>query len=77
MGFRYTIESVAMDRKLSGWVMNLSDGRVEAVCEGPAEALDGFLTDVRSGPMKPYIQKAQVTREDPTKEFQGFEIRFY
>ncbi|HLR76493.1 MAG TPA: acylphosphatase, partial [Balneolaceae bacterium] len=35
VGFRYFVRTNASDMNLKGWVKNLSDGRVEAVFEGP------------------------------------------
>ena len=34
VGFRFTSEYVAQQLKLTGWVKNLPDGRVELVAEG-------------------------------------------
>lgn len=77
VGFRYTAEAAALDLGLAGCVRNLPNGRVEAVCEGPERKLNLFLERIASGPMKHYIEQAHVRWEDPTGEFQGFEIRFY
>lgn len=77
VGFRYTTESVALDLGVTGWVKNLPDGRVEAVCEGPEEKLDLLLQRISAGPMKRYIQQAQHRWEDPTGEFEEFQVRFY
>lgn len=77
VGFRYTAEISARALKLVGWVRNLSDGRVEAVCEGPENRLKAFLDDVRTGPMQRYIQRVHAEWRDPTGEFDDFGIRFY
>ena len=39
IGFRYTVEGLASDLGLKGWVRNLKDGRVELMVEGPQEAI--------------------------------------
>ena len=77
VGFRYTAESAALELGVAGWVRNLPDGRVEALCEGPEKKLNLFLERIAAGPMKRFIQQAQVRWEDPTGEFQEFQIRFY
>lgn len=77
VGFRYTTESVALELRIAGWVRNLPDGRVEAVCEGSEPALKTFLERVASGPMRPYIKQAQVDWDEATGEFEDFRIRFY
>ena len=77
VGFRYTAESAALDQRLNGWVRNLPDGRVEALCEGPEKKLNLLLERIAAGPMKHYIKEARVSWEDPTGEFEEFQIRFY
>ena len=40
----------ATARGLSGWVRNRADGSVEALFDGPAEAVDAMLAACRDGP---------------------------
>lgn len=77
MGFRYTAESAALELHLAGWVRNLPDGRVEGVCEGAEPSLKAFLEKMRTGPMRPYIQKVVVDWGEATGQFTDFQIRFY
>lgn len=77
VGFRYTAEAAALEMEVTGWVRNLPDGRVEAVCEGPEKKLGRFLEKIASGPMKRYIGQARHRWEEPTGEFEEFQIRFY
>ena len=77
VGFRYTAESVALELKLTGWVMNLPDGRVEAVAEGSEKGLKEFLQKMNNGPMKPYIQHVSEQWGQVTGEFNDFRIRFF
>jgi len=76
VGFRYTAESVALELRLTGWVRNIPDGRVEAVCEGSQAALKKFLDKIAAGPMKPNIQESEVEWSVVTGEFDDFHIRF-
>ena len=43
VGFRYTASGFARELHLTGWVKNLSDGRVEMVAEGPQKAIEELL----------------------------------
>lgn len=45
----WTVDQAAA-RGLDGWVRNLSDGRVEAVFSGPADAVDAMVEACRQGP---------------------------
>ena len=76
VGFRFTAEQAAHDLGLTGWVKNLLDGRVEAVCEGDEPALADFLIKMKSGPMKRYIAGADVSWQAATGEFADFDISF-
>lgn len=46
VGFRFTAERLAVDLGLSGWVRNLSDNRVELLCEGKEEDLHEILAKI-------------------------------
>lgn len=46
VGFRFTAESWAKQRGLTGWVTNLVDGDVMLEVQGTPEQVDGFLADV-------------------------------
>ena len=78
VGFRYTAETAALELKLVGWVRNLPDGRVEAICEGSAALLKKFLEKIAAGPMRSYIRQTQADwMEESTGEFSDFKIRYF
>lgn len=43
VGFRYTARTFASTLRATGWVKNLSDGRVEMMAEGTREQLENLL----------------------------------
>lgn len=43
VGFRFTSRRFAQELKISGWVQNLEDGRVEMYAEGTKEAVYELL----------------------------------
>jgi acylphosphatase len=75
VGFRFTAERAAMSLGLTGWVKNLSDGRVEVVCEAESPELNEFLEKVGKV-FKESINSRDVKWEEATGEFAGFDIRF-
>ena len=77
VGFRFTAERVARHLNLTGWVKNLSDGRVEAICEGEEDQLKSLLDKIKSSPLKSYIQNATVNWSEATGEFKDFEIKIW
>jgi acylphosphatase len=72
--FRGTCEQVARARGVDGWVRNLPDLRVEAVFEGPPEAVDALVAWCRSGPPGARVDRVEVVVEEPVGET-GFEVR--
>ncbi len=50
VGFRYSMCAEARLLQLAGWVRNRSDGSVEAVVSGEAEALDRLEQWAQRGP---------------------------
>ena len=76
VGFRYTCRQTAQGLGLGGWVRNLPDGRVEAVIQGPADALTEFVRQV-SETTHGRVDDVQTTRlaAEGDLEYQGFEIR--
>lgn len=76
VGFRYTAEQMALEASLTGWVKNISDGRVELVCEGAKDSIDQYLADLKSCHLGPFIKKVDVRWEPPTGEFLDFTVEF-
>ena len=74
VGYRAFVERNAGALGLAGWVRNRRDGSVEAVFQGPEEALDAMLVLCRRGP-----QGCAVTGVETIGEgfgaFAGFEVR--
>lgn len=58
----------------AGWVRNLDDGRVEAVFEGPEDAVEKMVDWCGRGPEWAEVRKVDVDREDP-EGLDGFEVR--
>lgn len=75
VGFRYTTRNLARRFNVTGYVKNLSDGRVELVVEGPPDEIEGLLTAVADA-MGDYIRSVQVDRRAASGEFHDFQIRY-
>ncbi len=73
--FRYETRRRAEEEQLAGWVRNLPDGRVEAVFEGPDDAVERLVHWCREGPGGADVDDVEVTREDP-EGLDRFEVRF-
>ena len=73
VGFRWFCREEALTRRLSGFVRNSSDGRVEAAFEGDPAAVDGMIEWCRSGPDFAKVVAVDVQEEPPSGD-QGFVI---
>ncbi len=72
--FRATTRDEADRRGVDGWVRNLSDGRVEAVFEGPRGAVEEMVEFCHEGSSAARVEDVAVTYEDPEGE-EGFRVR--
>jgi acylphosphatase len=72
--FRETTRRKATEAGVSGWITNRSDGRVEAVFEGPAEAADELVEYCRTGPTAATVEDVDVQTEEP-EGLSGFDVR--
>jgi acylphosphatase len=72
--FRYETRQRARELGIAGWVRNVPDGRVEAVFEGPEDAVDQMLAWCRQGPEQADVREVDVSDEDP-EGLDTFEVR--
>ena len=72
--FRYETRQRARELGIAGWVRNVPDGRVEAVFEGPEDAVDQMLAWCRQGPEQADVREVDVSDENP-EGLDTFEVR--
>ncbi len=73
--FRSSTKDKAGELGISGWVRNLSDGRVEAVFEGEKENVEKMVDWCRKGPEYARVSGVDVIPEQYRGEFSGFLLR--
>ena len=76
VGFRYETESMAQRLGLKGWVKNLTDGRVELVCEGAKAKIESLLSEVRESSLGRHIKNVDCVWEKPTQTYEDFRVEF-
>jgi acylphosphatase len=72
--FRAEAKARARSLGVTGWVRNRPDGAVEAVFEGPREAVVSMVRWCEQGPAGAKVDAADVTWEEPVGD-EGFEVR--
>jgi len=75
VGYRMSALEAAQSLNLSGWVSNLSDGRVEVIAESEQEKLEQFVTWAKQGPVYANVTEVKLEELAATGEFIGFNIR--
>ncbi|RCK74142.1 MAG: Acylphosphate phosphohydrolase [Anaerolineae bacterium] len=75
VGFRMFVARLAADYRLTGWVRNTWDGKVEVVAEGEEGKLNQLLVNLKVGPRAAYVTNVQVHWLPASGEFQDFRIR--
>lgn len=73
VGFRFNAQWIARGFRVTGFVRNLADGRVELVAEGEQADVDRFLAKVADS-MAGNISHTDVQRQPARGEFSSFEI---
>jgi acylphosphatase len=72
--FRESCREQAAAAGVSGYVRNLADGRVEAVLEGPEDAVDRVAAWCRTGPRHARVDRVE-TRAEEAAGLSGFHVR--
>ena len=72
--FRDSTRREAEARGVSGSVTNRADGAVEAVFEGPRDAVDAMVAFSREGPSRAQVEDVEVIEEEPEGSGGGFRV---
>ncbi|MFC7138831.1 acylphosphatase [Halosimplex aquaticum] len=72
--YRATTRDEARERGVDGWVKNLDDGRVEAVFEGPEDAVESMVEWCHEGSSRARVDDVEAEYGEP-EGIDGFEIR--
>ena len=74
VGFRWTVKNLARGYEVTGWVKNLTDGRVEMQTNGESEEVEAFIEAITESELKSHIKKTEVSVVATPVGFHGFEI---
>lgn len=71
--FRDTARRLAEARGVAGWARNRPDGTVEAVFEGPPDAVDALVEFAAEGPPDAVVERIDRVDEEP-EGLRGFRV---
>jgi acylphosphatase len=75
VGFRYAMQDEAARRGVNGWVRNRSDGSVEALLHGEADAVESLTAWARHGPPGARVTELHSSTDTELIPGPGFELR--
>ncbi|OQA39956.1 MAG: Acylphosphatase [Chloroflexi bacterium ADurb.Bin325] len=75
VGFRASCRREAQARGVTGWVSNRWDGAVEALFEGPAQAVNELLVWCYDGPPFAEVEDVQIVPAAEGEPQRSFRIR--
>ena len=76
VGYRYFAQRRAHDRRLTGYAVNLPDGRVKIRAEGELQAIEQFVRDLGGGPPLARVDRVDVSSVPFSGRYREFGIRF-
>ena len=76
VGYRYFVERRASHLRLTGYVMNLPDGRVRVRVEGASESIEELARELEKGPPLARVEKISLIWLAPSGHFATFGTRF-
>ena len=74
VGFRFFTQRAAARHQVWGYVRNMEDGRVEALAEGEARAVEDFKHDLLTGPTYAKVEEIEETVLEPSNLYSSFRI---
>lgn len=74
VGYRFFAQRAAARHQVVGYVKNLSDGRVEALAEGPSQQVEAFKHDLATGPRFGKVDHIEELNLEPTGSYSSFRI---
>jgi acylphosphatase len=74
VGFRLSVTRLACSYEVTGWIRNLSDGRVELLAEGEEVEVRDFLGAIEQSHLKAFIREINVMWQEAENIYRGFHI---
>lgn len=75
VGYRASAQSKAASLNLTGWVRNLTDGRVEILAEGDKASISALIDWCGQGPRWARVDGLDIMDGQPSGEFSGFSVK--
>ena len=74
--FRQNAQRICNEYGVTGWVLNVDDGSVEAILEGDKNSVEYAISWFRVGPPDAHVEKIELSYDRYSGEFEGFKISY-
>ncbi len=75
INFRYHTQQEAQKLGLTGFVRNLSDGRIEIDAQGDDQNIEKLLTWCQEGPQSDHLKSILFRYDEPAEHISEFVVR--
>ena len=76
VAFRMFVREKAVQCRVTGWVKNTPDGTVEAVLQGPKDAIEKMIHWVHEGPTLARVTHVDTCWQEVHQQSTQFEIKY-
>jgi acylphosphatase len=74
VGYRFFAQRAAAKHQVVGYVRNEPDGSVEVLAEGPASNMEGFKSELATGPQWSRVEQLEEIALDPSGSYTSFRV---
>jgi acylphosphatase len=75
VSYRFFVMETARALKLTGWVRNLADGRVEAEVQGDEDTVNQLIEAMRKGPRMAHVTELVIIPLAFENRYTDFQVR--
>ena len=74
VGFRYFVQTLALENHVFGWVRNNPDGTVECIAVASLDTLHTFVEKMKVGNRFAKVLDVKITESEPKELFSNFKV---
>lgn len=76
VGFRYFVQTIALENHVTGWVRNKTDRTVECIAVASSDTLYTFVEKIKKGNRFAKVNHIEITESEPKEPFSNFRVMY-
>ncbi|SLL31906.1 acylphosphatase [Mycobacteroides abscessus subsp. abscessus] len=76
VGFRYFVQTLAIENHVTGWIRNKTDGTVECIAVASSDTLHTFVEKIKTGNRFAKVNHIEITESEPKEPFSNFRVMY-